>query len=87
MTVAKSRQLLRLLLQGKPELVSISEKLDKCLNCSKKYDISGYDSAYVVLAKESGLVLVSADEKLVAKVGDQEIAMTLEQFTGARKPS
>jgi predicted nucleic acid-binding protein len=73
----KSKKLMGLVLEAKPEMISISDLLSECLSNSKKYDISAYDSAYVTLAKENKIILISADAKLVKKIDDPEIATTL----------
>ncbi|MCL5675711.1 MAG: type II toxin-antitoxin system VapC family toxin [Patescibacteria group bacterium] len=77
----KSQDFLKLLLNAKPETISVSELLNKCLLNCKKYDISGYDSAYVTLAKENKLVLVSSDDKLIAKVNNKKIVIPLTAFS------
>lgn len=79
-SVKKSQEFLQLLLEAKPEIISLSDILLKCLLNCKKYGISGYDSAYVTLAEENKLVLVSSDDKLVTKINNHKIATSLSTF-------
>src|SRR3989344_5531899 len=76
----KAKKLLKLVLGANLEIISVSSLLEKCLENAKKYQISGYDSAYLTLAKENKILFVSADERLVKKVGDQKITVTLAEF-------
>ena len=76
----QSFNFLELFLESKPEMVSISDILNHCLENAQKYEISAYDSAYVTLAKENNMVLISADDKLVAKVNNPKIAILLRDY-------
>ena len=76
-TFSQAKLFLKTLMQAKPEIVTISNLLDECLENTKKYDLSAYDSAYVTLAKEDKMVFISADNKLVSKINDTKIAITL----------
>lgn len=76
----KARKLLKLVLEADLEVVSMTDLLIKCLENAKKYQISAYDSAYVTLAKENGVILVSADDRLVTKVGDKKLVISLKDF-------
>ncbi|MEK7565527.1 MAG: type II toxin-antitoxin system VapC family toxin [Patescibacteria group bacterium] len=73
----QARKFLKLVLEANLEIISMSGLLEKCLENAKKYQISAYDSAYVTLARENGLILVSADDRLVEKVGDKKLAVSL----------
>ena len=73
----QARKFLKLVLEADLEIISMSGLLEKCLENAKKYQISAYDSAYVTLARENGLILVSADDRLVEKVGDKKLAVSL----------
>lgn len=42
--------------------------IEKCLKFSKKYQVTVYDAAYAVLAKEKKCNLITADEKFVKAV-------------------
>lgn len=77
---AKAKILLKLVLEAHLEIISMSDLLGKSLENAKKYQISGYDSAYLTLAKENKILLISADDRLVKKVGDQKIAVSLNEF-------
>ncbi len=79
-TASKSHQLLKFLIQAKPETTSINDLLVSCLGNGQRYDISAYDSAYLTLAAENKMLLVSADEKLVSKIDNPKIAVNLQEF-------
>lgn len=76
----KAKQLLTLVFKANLETISLGVSHIKCLENANKYQISGYDSAYVTIAKENGIVLVSADDRLVAKVGNKKLAISLKDF-------
>lgn len=76
----KAKQLLTLVFKANLEIISIGGSHIKCLENANKYQISAYDSAYVTIAKENGIVLVSADDRLVAKVGDKKLVISLKDF-------
>lgn len=76
-----AKKLLKLILEANLEIISMTDLLAKCLENAKKYQISAYDSAYVTLAKENKVVLVSADDRLVKKVNDKKIAVSLSEFS------
>lgn len=76
-----SKKLLRMVLEARPQMISTHGLLLKSLENCHKYRISAYDSAYITLAVENKIILVSADEKLVQKVGDPNVAMTLTRFS------
>lgn len=78
---SKAKVLLKLVLEAHLEIIPMFGLLRKCLENAKKYQISGYDSAYVTLAKENKIVLVSADDRLVKKINDKKIAVSLGEFT------
>lgn len=65
---AKSKSLLKLLLESKPETVSMEEVLIECLENAIKFGISVYDGAYVTLAQINNIPLITSDQKLVNKV-------------------
>lgn len=44
------------------------DMLNKAVDLSKKYGISVYDAVYVILAKQKRYKLITADQKLAAKV-------------------
>lgn len=75
-----ANKLLKMVLEAKLEIISMIDLLERCLENANKYQISAYDSAYVTLASENGIILVSADDKLVTKVGDQKLAVSLKDF-------
>lgn len=77
----KAKQLLTLVFKANLEIISIGGSHIKCLENANKYQISAYDSAYVTIAHENGILLVSADDRLVAKVGDKKLAISLKDFT------
>lgn len=77
---SKSRLFLKLILKGKPETIPLSTILPKCLENAQKYEISGYDSAYITLAKENKIFLISSDDKLVEKVADKNLAVLLKDY-------
>lgn len=81
MTSHRSALFFSLLLKASPELIALSDMIRPCLANARKYNISGYDSAYVTLAKEQGIVLISSDEKLVASVADKKIAISLMDYS------
>ena len=74
-----AKKLLKLILEANLEIISMTDLLAKCLENAKKYQISAYDSAYVTLALENGIVLVSADDRLVTKVGDKKLVISLKE--------
>ncbi|MBI3384673.1 type II toxin-antitoxin system VapC family toxin [Candidatus Gottesmanbacteria bacterium] len=76
----KANKLLKLVLQANLEIIGMSDLLLKCLENAKKYQISAYDSAYVTLAKENKIVLASADDRLVEKVGNKKLAVSLKEL-------
>ena len=80
LSYAQSKKLLKMVLAAGPQMISIHELLLKSLENCHKYKISAYDSAYITLAIENRIILVSADEKLVQKVSDQNVATTLTGF-------
>ena len=67
-----AKKFLKLVFEANLEIISMSNLLVKCLENAKKYQISAYDSAYLTLAAENGIVLVSADNWLVQKVGNKK---------------
>ncbi len=75
-----AKKLLKLILEANLKVISMTDLLMKCLENANKYHISAYDSAYVTLAKENGIVLVSADDRLVEKVGNQKLAVSLKRL-------
>lgn len=79
-TAKKSASFLQLFMEASPEIISISEHLGKILENARKYTLSGYDSAYVTLAKESESTLVSSDNDLVGKVGNSKVAILLRDY-------
>ena len=76
----KSKKLLKMVLEARPQMISAHELLLKSLENSHQYRISAYDSGYITLAIENRIVLISADEKLVQKVNNPNVAMTLARF-------
>jgi len=80
LSYAKSKKLLRLVLRAKPQIISTHELLLKSLENCHKYRISAYDSAYITLAVENGIILISADEKLAQRVSDLNVITTLTRF-------
>lgn len=81
LSYTKSRRLLRMVLKASPQVISTHELLLESLENCHKYRISAYDSAYITLAAKNRIILVSADEKLVQKVNDPNVAMTLTRFS------
>lgn len=79
-TAKKSASFLQLFMEASPEIISISEHLGKILENARKYTLSGYDSAYVTLAKESESLLISSNSKLVERVGNTKIAVLLREY-------
>lgn len=73
LSYARSKKLLRMVLEARPQIISTHELLLKSLENCHKYRISAYDSAYITLAVENKIILVSADEKLVQKVSDPNV--------------
>jgi len=82
-TFSKSLKFLKFFLKSKPQLLSITGEYKLCLTLAKKYQLSGYDSSYLTLAKPAKTILVSADKKLVAKVGDKKLAIGLKEYAAA----
>lgn len=80
LSYAKSKKLLKLVLEAKPQIISTHELLLKSLENCHKYRISAYDSAYITLAMENGIILISADVKLAQKVSDLNVVTTLTGF-------
>lgn len=76
----QSKKLLGMVLEASPQIISTHDLLLKSLENCHKYRISAYDSAYITLALENRIILVSADEKLVKKVSDSNVAITLTKF-------
>lgn len=76
-----TKKLLKLVLEANLEVISMTDLLTECLENAKKYQISAYDSAYVTLAKENRIVLVSADDRLIKKIGDKHLAVSLGEIT------
>lgn len=81
LSYVQSKKFLRMVLEARPQMISIHDLLLKSLENCHKYRISAYDSAYITLAKENRIVLVSADEKLAQKVSDPSVVMTLTMFS------
>lgn len=77
----QSKKLLKMVLKASPQMISTHDLLLKSLANCHKYKISAYDSAYVTLAAENRIILVSADEKLVQKINDSNVATTLAKFS------
>ncbi len=75
-----SSKFLKLILKVKPQTISMQDLSFKILRNCRDYQISAYDSAYVTLAIENGITLVSADEKLAQKVGNNTIVIGLAKF-------
>lgn len=48
-----------------PTLTPTLNFIKKCVNFSKKYQVSVYDASYAVLAKEKRCDLITADQKFV----------------------
>ena len=63
-TLSQSQNLLELLLKAKPQLITIEPLISESLHNSNLYGISLYDSAYLTLARESHLSMISADQKI-----------------------
>lgn len=76
----KANKLLKLVLEANLKVISMTDLLMQCLENAKKYQISAYDSAYVTLAAENGIVLISADDRLVEKVGNKKLAVSLKSL-------
>lgn len=81
LSYAQSKKLLKMILKASPQMISTHDLLLKSLENCYKYKISAYDSAYVTLAAENRIILASADEKLVQKVNDPNVATTLTRFS------
>lgn len=81
LSYALSKKLLRMVLKASPQMISTHGLLLKSLGNCHKYRISAYDSAYITLAVENRIILVSADGKLVQKVSDPNVAVTLTRFS------
>ncbi|MBI2613256.1 MAG: type II toxin-antitoxin system VapC family toxin [Candidatus Levybacteria bacterium] len=81
LSYVQSRKLLRMVLKASPQTIATHDLLLKSLKNCHKYKISAYDSAYVTLAAENRIILISADEKLVQKVNDPNAATTLDLFS------
>lgn len=45
------------------------KQISKALKLAKKYEATVYDMIYAVIAREMGLVLVTADEQFIKKTG------------------
>lgn len=73
----RASRYLKRILSVKLSRVSMLDLLPKVLENSQKFQISGYDSAYVTLASENDMVLISADDKLVQKVNNPKIVDSL----------
>lgn len=79
-TFSKSLKFLKFFLKSKPQLVSIADEYKTCLTLAKKYQLSAYDSSYLTLAKAAKTILVSADGKLVRKVADKKLVISLKEY-------
>lgn len=73
----RANQMFGALWEARPQLIELSDMGKPCLDCALRYGLSGYDSAYVTLAKENHIVLVSSDVRLVRTVNDASIAISL----------
>lgn len=78
-TSRTSNDLFVALWEAKPELIGLSDQAKPCLENAKRYGVSGYDSAYVTLAKENRIVLISSDARLIRSVNDPSVASPLSQ--------
>lgn len=78
-TFSQAKRLSRMIIAAKPQIISIEDLLPNILENCHLYKISAYDSAYVTLARENKLTLISADEKLVQKVANKDV-IGLTQF-------
>lgn len=76
----KAKQFFEFLQRNKPNIISISDLMDKCIHNAVVFNLSAYDSAYVTPAKENKIVLISADDKLVAKINDSRIVISLNSY-------
>lgn len=79
-TVAKAEEMMRMVMKAGLKLISVNDIAERIVRISIKYDISGYDAAYIGLAKANSLILVTADEALVRKVDDMRIVSSLKDF-------
>lgn len=69
-----------------PKFLGIESLIKKCISNSLKYDISIYDSAYLTLALENKIALITADMKLVSKlkVFKEDVIIPLDKYENAR---
>lgn len=66
--------------ESSPILMDVYDLSTLLLKYSLKFNISGYDCAYVILAFVNGLTLITSDNKLVKKVNDKNLAISLKEF-------
>lgn len=79
----KATQLLAVLLEVKPEQVSVDSILKFCLKNAIRYHISAYDSVYVTLAERSHLRFITADDKLVRKIKYPKLVLHLKHYSSS----
>ncbi|OGG18505.1 hypothetical protein A2721_01820 [Candidatus Gottesmanbacteria bacterium RIFCSPHIGHO2_01_FULL_47_48] len=77
-TFPLAKKLFKEILAAKPQIIQVPDLLEKCLENSRRWEISAYDSAYVTLATENGIVLVSSDARLVRKVKSASVVLLKE---------
>jgi len=63
-----------------PNLFDISDLLNMCLKNALHFNISAYDSAYLTLAHAHEFTLITADTKLVEKINNPKLAMSLTDY-------
>ncbi len=77
---AKAERCLRRLVEMELHAVAAEQIVVDALSLAMRYDISAYDASYVAVARLVDAPLVTADERLVRKVGEHEPALLLAEL-------
>lgn len=77
---AKAERCLRRLVEMELHAVAAEQIVVDALSLAMRYDISAYDASYVAVARLVDAPLVTADERLVRKVGEHEPALSLAEL-------
>lgn len=74
---SRVKRLLSDIVAARPNLIPMVNLSKEIVLNAVKYGISSYDSAYITLAMDLGLVLVTADKVLTNKIGNRKIVVML----------